>query len=1482
MSQGRRPIDFGRAIARILCALFALIGAVPLVAAAAIRSRPVLDWASRETARVLAQELGVRASYRVEMQLLPLRVALRDVVVPASDGGTPFLQAESVAVKPRIFSLLAGRLDVGDVEIQRPRTRIVIRDGKLANLAYRLPEGSKTKPSNRAPFSSLGVTEAELDLDVAGVRVKTGPIDLDVFAEIGPAFEIGIRATETSISRGRPVTLPARKSALNRRGEGDPSAEREFTYTAWDDDVLCQLDLRARVEKGSYLVRRLALLGTVDEDPSAGTTPKCGGEDDPDPRRVALRLSQLRVETRPSETPLIDGHVLVRAPMALANRFARMPALLGWVAFSGDVHYDGHDRLPEVHGRLKGTDIQLGVYRLAKKLDATVDITGDHIAVPHLEMGFADGTLVVSDAHFSPLEKGVPMTAARVDGNAVQFSSMMRDLGVTPNTIVAWSLDKTRVTKVHGTIVPLHIDAEMTGDSHGFEVYDRAYHDPAKKHMIGVKIATVRGRIGVRPDALEFYDTRASFGKSVVLAKLVSIGFHNDLNLDVDKGSKIDLADVSPILDIPWSGTTDLTARMSGKAGDAPLIGELAVQKFEFGGFPLGDIKSGKVRFQPLKLDFSDVRGHKGKSDFVVPTARLDFDTSAGLLLDASVQSERFDLRDFLAMFLFDQDPRFDPIDGVGKIDTRVHYEIRGPKDRCGGGYLDVSGRADLASLDLFEERYDSGHADFEFRWLDRDASYLGIELDVPSVTLQKGAGTLLGSFSMRQGGVLKGQLVGTAVPLSKIDAMGSLGAMVDGRGSGVAEIDGTLDELAFTSHVRVSPVRVGSATLPASEMSVRLEPKKRQLKVLGHTHCGGIITPPFERAEWDADTSDGTFHVDGSLFGKQIKFDDLRLTRQRQKRAKGKITFHDLDVGAIAELSPTVAASGVKTGGKLSGVLRIDELALDHPSAATGELAIDTLSVERSGLRAELKPPSKPLHLEGGKLDAPGLVLALRTGGGQEAVFDVKGSVTNLGTSPDVNASLTLRPMDLARLANAIPRAERVKGRLSGSLSVAGPPNALRYQGGFALNDGEIVVRGLPAPVTDVKVAVSVDNDEVRLSQASARMGTGTLKITGSAPIRGFELGAARAVITAREISLPVTEGVRTSLDADLVANWEPANEGEERALPRVGGNVTLRTFEYTRPVTMTADIATLAQRGKRTEFEAYDPADDFVQFDIRLRSNHSLKISNNLMEAELLLDDEGLELGGTNQRFGLRGDVKLKPGGRIRLRRNEFEVRQGVVRFDDLTRIAPQVDVTATTEYRRYHDAASAEKGAAAPTASASGGAQTSAGTAAQGGRWRITMRAHGDADKLKIDLTSDPALAQDDIFLLLTVGLTRAELDQAQSASVGESVALEALGSLSGADKAVTEAIPVIDEFRFGSAYSSRTGRTEPTVTIGKRLAQRIRANVTSGLAESREIRSNVEWRLNQKLSVEGSYDNVNDISSSSLGNLGADIRWRLEFE
>ncbi len=1468
--------DWGRLVARLICALFALIGALPLAAGVLTRTDWVLDWASDETRRVLAEELGVEARYRVRMELWPLSIAMEDLEVPASDGGTPALAAKRVSVRPRIFSLLAGRLDVGDIEIDQPDIRLVVRDGQIVNLKYRLPKRDGPAPEmRRAPFSSLGISDARMSLSIDAVKVVSWPLDIDVFAESGPSFEVAVRAGETRVVHARPMTL---EGAPGTASVAESVATRSLTFDAFDEDIVCRAELRVRAEPGSVLIRRLSLLGRADADPAQNTFPDCREASEDDPARVALRLSQMRVVFRKSETPLLDGHVVARAPALFANRIEGVPPLFGWVAFAGDLRYDGHYKLPEVRGKLRGGGLGLDVYHLAKTLSADVEVSADTVSIPTWDTTFADGRILLTGVKIRPTEETVPLSVERLDGTDIPFPALMRDLGVTDNTIVGWDLDTTKVTSFKGTLNPLRLDGTLSAETKNFEVFDRSHKSSAKKHMIGVRSASLRGKVGVRPNALLFYDTRASFGKSAVLAKMVSIGFNNDIQLDISKGSKIELSDVSPLIDIPWSGLAELSVTMRGKSGNPELLGELAVAKLEFGGFPIGDIKSGKVRFRPLKVDFTDVVGKKGKSEFRVPTARLNFDTDSSVLTDARVISERFDIRDFFAMFLFDKDPRFDPILGAGKVDATVHYDMGGKRDRCGGGLLKVAGSMDFSRLELFEERYDTGKGDFDFRWLDRDASYQGIELDVPSVKLTKGAGTILGSFQMRPGAKLSGHVVATGVPLSRIDALGRLAPLLDGRGSGTAVVSGTVDDMVIQSQLRVSPIRVGTKTLPASDVSLELEPKRSAVKVIGRTRCGGAITPEFDRAKWERDESVGTFFVSGSALGGQVRMSRLAVTRQQKKRVSGNVDFVDLDVGSLAEVVPSVALASSKPQGRLTGTLAIEKMEMDRPIASRLRLVMKKLEVQQSGMRVELLGGPRQVSLSDEKLEIGNLGLAVVSPRGQRGVFDVRGSVSKLGSDPEVSAELSLRPVELASFVADIPRVERAKGRLEGKLSLQGPIKALRYRGGFRLKDGEMVVRGLPSAVTDLSIALDVDGEEVRLTRATARVGNGSVSISGGAPLRGFELGAARAVITMRDFALPLEQGMRSSVDGNLVATWQPdGGAGTGRSLPRITGDVTIKSFDYTRPITMTADISTLGQRGKRTEFEAYDPSDDMIDLDLTIRASRALSIRNNLVDTELTLGSTGLELSGTNQRFGLRGEVQVKPGGRIRLRRSEFEVRSGTVRFDDRTRIAPKVDVRATTEYRRYSESSGAKESSSGSSDGASAG-----GTAAQGGRWLITMHAHGDAENLRIDLTSDPALAQDDIFLLLTVGLTRAELDQAQSASVGESVALEALGTLSGADRAVSKALPVIDEFRFGSAYSSRTGRTEPTVTIGKRLADRIRANVTSGLADSREIRSNIEWRLSPRVSVEGSYDNVNDISSSSLGNLGADIRWRLEFE
>ena len=61
-----------------------------------------------------------------------------------------------------------------------------------------------------------------------------------------------------------------------------------------------------------------------------------------------------------------------------------------------------------------------------------------------------------------------------------------------------------------------------------------------------------------------------------------------------------------------------------------------------------------------------------------------------------------------------------------------------------------------------------------------------------------------------------------------------------------------------------------------------------------------------------------------------------------------------------------------------------------------------------------------------------------------------------------------------------------------------------------------------------------------------------------------------------------------------------------------------------------------------------------------------------------------------------------------------------------------------------------------------------------------------------------------------------------------------------------------------------------------------ADDVRASVSTGLSEDREVRSSIEWKLSKGVSVQGRYDNANNVSSSAVGNIGADLRWRIEFE
>ncbi|HEX8796013.1 MAG TPA: hypothetical protein VF765_33920, partial [Polyangiaceae bacterium] len=882
----RRRRDWGRGAARLLCAVLALVGLVPFVATIVLRSTWARAWAAHQTERLL-REQGLVASYTLALHVWPLAVELDDVRVESSDGGAPALLCTRASVRPRIFALLAGKLAIDQVELDEPHVRAVVKDGQLANLSIKKSESSSSSAAKwptRAPFNGFALTDAALDLDIEGTRLQTKSLDLDVVTDQGesdlPAFEVSVRAGQATVHHTR----------TSKAG-----------VVATDDDALCSIEGRARLESTELLVRHLEGVGSADLDAAPGTTPACDLPAD-DKRRVELSLGHLHVGFPGPDVkiPPIDGHVRARLPIGIAERLASLPETDGWIGLDADVRYAQDSILPDVSGNLEAHNVRLAQYSFASELHSQIAVRRNLVESPVTTLRLGNGLVTLTDTVVDPLAKGAPIQKTKVDVAGVDFTALLRDLGVHKSSWVGWDIHELHTTTVSGTLVPLHLDGELQGKTFTFGIYDRPAEDKARERIFGISEAQIAAHLAIRPDALKFENVHVSMPHSQIDGGMVSIGFHNDLGVEVPH-LVADFEDVSPIGPVVLKGKVEASAKVSGKfnapepEGDIKSVTGLAVSDVSFGDISGGHVK---VDVKTPEVEFSALHGKKGESAYDVPTATLRF--GKGFAVDAVGESAGFGLRDLLSMFALDQDPRYDGIDARIATRASVHVALGGPEDACGSGYIAVGAKSELTGIGIYGEHFAKGAADLAMRWYDRQQGIAGAEVDVPSFVLYKVApptgtragatGTVLGSASIRRGGDVTATVNVENVPLARVDALGSLAQDVEGAVSGVAHVTGNLDDARPDANVTaraeldVGGMRLREISFPPSHLDVGLTQRfPQQTRSVGRTKCGAPIPPPFDKATYLADASShGQWTVSGSLLGGTVNLTDVVVTRAR------------------------------------------------------------------------------------------------------------------------------------------------------------------------------------------------------------------------------------------------------------------------------------------------------------------------------------------------------------------------------------------------------------------------------------------------------------------------------------------------------------------------------------------------------------------------------------------------------------------------
>jgi translocation and assembly module TamB len=571
-----------------------------------------------------------------------------------------------------------------------------------------------------------------------------------------------------------------------------------------------------------------------------------------------------------------------------------------------------------------------------------------------------------------------------------------------------------------------------------------------------------------------------------------------------------------------------------------------------------------------------------------------------------------------------------------------------------------------------------------------------------------------------------------------------------------------------------------------------------------------------------------------GQALGGQVHA-DLAIGRTQVYPLRGLVSFDRLSFG---ELLPRARAR-TPMFGHVSGSLLLRGGALLEPHTLAGEALFSDLAAGQADV--ELRNDG-PIDLRFGD-GAFEVRRARLTGPSSKLEIAGGGSISDgLGLSVDGDVDVGL----LTSLSQTVTEAQ---GKIGLRFKITGLLAAPSVYGEALLRGASLKIASFPEAIRDVGGKITFTARRALLEGFSAKVAGGTVSWGGVAELEGRSIGNYSLQIEARELSLRPRDGIDLQVSGHGDLSWK-----QGQRLPLLSGRLRLDQLVYARPIKMDRTLGEM-YGPERAEVAEYDPENDLLAIDLMLQQARPLYVRNNLIEAELRLenDKQPFRLVGTDQRFGVVGNMSVRKGT-VRFRDHAFDIRQGDIHFDDETRIDPNFDLRANTEVRRESSQQD----------------------------WRIEIHAFGNRDQFRFELSSEPTLAEDDIALLLTVGMTQSELAQLQASDVGGAAALEALATVTGVESEVHRALPQIDDFQIASTYSERSNRTEPQLSIGKRIAENVRLRASTGIAESRDFSTGVELQLDDKTKVQAVYNNQNTSTASQVGDVGVDLKWRLEFD
>jgi autotransporter translocation and assembly factor TamB len=519
-----------------------------------------------------------------------------------------------------------------------------------------------------------------------------------------------------------------------------------------------------------------------------------------------------------------------------------------------------------------------------------------------------------------------------------------------------------------------------------------------------------------------------------------------------------------------------------------------------------------------------------------------------------------------------------------------------------------------------------------------------------------------------------------------------------------------------------------------------------------------------------------------------ELEFPAARLSATASGRLDGgplavRVEARDVDARPVlARWAPDAGALALR--GSLSADLRVPP---DDMRATQGTVRVDPLAVELAG---ETWRASAPVVVErrAGSTRLQSAELTSRVG-----TLSASGTADDQG-AVDVRAR---GQVPLAILPVFRPEVREAAGTLDATLRIGGRVGALELGGEGTIGDGRLALAGLDEPLRDLRARFTVSPGGVRLLEAAATFGGGTLRASGDVALAGTALRGYRVAVTGRRVSVEPIDGLHTTWDADLEVAGGP-QRGQVR------GEGRLLRGRYDRDLSLVQLLLDRRPAGA--------PTAGGLHLDVRLALQDNLTVATDVAR---LRAGGTLQVQGTTAAPIVFGTLTAREGQLV-FRRHRFDLTHAAARFVDPRRIDPILDVQATARIRTYD----------------------------------VRLQVSGRPENLEVRLASTPALPEEDLLTLVAFGMTREQLAASGGGVlVGEAASL-LVRELFGAQAGRT-GLDVLEVDR-----APETGAT--TLRVGKEIAPRTLVVYSQGIDNADERKLRIEYQVIGPLAVAGEQD------------------------